>query len=117
LGFDNSKYPELIIKNKSILTQLNNLWQINPEEIKKVRCGWNNTYLLKNNGELYSTGVGKLGQLGFLNQNGVQPEISYEFRRVNFSLSNHSDNVFIDNIFTGSDFSYAIDSGKKKIYF
>lgn len=117
LGFDNSKFSQLIIKNKCILTRLDELWQINPHEIKKVSCGWNNTYLLKNNGELYSTGLGKLGQLGFINNKGEFPEISYVFTKIYFNFENNIlDDVFIDNIFIGSDFSFALDSSKQFLY-
>jgi alpha-tubulin suppressor-like RCC1 family protein len=94
---DNSKgvlgvEPELIKNNIAKLTK------IDIDDIKSIKCGWNNTFILKKNGEMLSTGFGKMGQ------NGISNKTVLQFEKVELSS--------ISKIKIGSDFSYAIgDNG------
>jgi len=90
---------EFKIKGRfTILTKLN--WNLNNEKIKKVKCGWNNTYVLTEDGEVFSVGVGKFGQLGYLNDDTSVPAMSNTFKKIKFAEN-------ISDIYIGSDFSFA----------
>jgi alpha-tubulin suppressor-like RCC1 family protein len=71
-----------------------------------VACGWNNTFILSHQGEVYSTGYGRFGQLGFLNENKSIPDSVDKFNKIQFE-----EDVFINKIYSGSDFAVVIDSG------
>lgn len=96
-----------LIKNK-VCSLMEADWGFNKNEIRKVKCGWNNTFILTNSGEIYSTGYGKFGQLGWQNEDKTVPEYSNKFKKVEFES-----NVFISEFISGTDFFIAVDhSGK-----
>ena len=46
--------------NRNIFTQVTT----NTDDIKKIYCGWNHTFILKNDGTLWSCGKNDFGNLG-----------------------------------------------------
>jgi alpha-tubulin suppressor-like RCC1 family protein len=120
LGYDllDKQFSNYAIKNQiSVLTSLKDKWKIEVNigeyKIKQIKCGWNNTFILLEDGRVLSTGYGKFGQLGYLNKeskDGKTIEISKMFRNIDYFQE-----IKIKQIISGSDFIFAIDIGNYKI--
>jgi alpha-tubulin suppressor-like RCC1 family protein len=94
-----------VVKHHSIkLTKLDDLWKL-LGAVKSIKTSWNNTFILTDSGDVFSTGYGKLGQLGFT-ENSKIPDMSFGFKKISFIDSNSP----FEKLIIGSDFCFALNS-------
>ena len=114
LSYEPSKYKEIInnLKKKYYFYNDKIPFPIVPKKIKKITCGDGYSLFLDNEGNIYSVGKNDKGQLGYEIPNdncniieGVK--CNNTLTKISFFQKN---NIYINNIFSGSDFSFAQDS-------
>ena len=114
LSYEPYKYKEIInnLKKKYYFYNDKIPFPLMPKKIKKITCGDGYSLFLDNEGNIYSVGKNDKGQLGYEIPNdncniieGVK--CNNTLTKISFFQKN---NIYINNIFSGSDFSFAQDS-------